>query len=355
MAAVEFNTSSSTCRRCGQSYGRLKGNFPVSYAPLYKGTGYLPYCRTCVDDIYNLYLSQCKDPADAVRQTCRKLDIYWSQEAFDSLSNNTSTRSIMTMYLHKLSMGRSGSKGYDDTLMEEKVLWLFPNQYREMSRSSAGIAMAKEEAKAEAERNPQEKALADIDQSVIDFWGPGYTAEMYCELEDRRLYWVKKLTAAGYEIDVGTEALLRQICNLEIDINKDRASGKDIDKKVGALNSIIGSMNLKPAQKKDDAQDAEMAGTPFGVWIDRWEHYRPVPEPDEELRDVDGIVKYITTWFLGHLCKMLGIKNSYCKLYDDEIKKMRIKRPDLNEEDDETLFNNIFATDSDDGGDGDGK
>lgn len=344
MAAVEFSTSSSTCRRCGQSYGRLKGNFPVSYAPLYKGTGYLPYCRTCVDDIYNLYLSQCKDPADAVRQTCRKLDIYWSQSAFDALSNNTSTRSIMTMYLQKLSMGKHISKCYDDTLLEEKVLWLFPEHYREMARSSAGIAMAKEEAKEEAEKNPQAKALADIEQGVIDFWGPGYTAEMYCELEDRRQYWVRKLQDAGYEIDVGTEALLRQICNLEIDINKDRASGRDTDKKVSALNSIIGSMNLKPAQKKDDkAADSDFDSTPFGVWIKRFEDERPIPEADPEMEDVDGIKKFLLTWVYGHLAKMLNIKNAHSKLYDEAIAKYRVERPEFNDDDDDDMLYNILS------------
>lgn len=60
---------------------------------------------------------------------------------------------------------------------------------------------------------------------------------------------------------------------------------------------------------------------------------------------MDGIVRYITVWFLGHLCKMLGIKNTYCKLYEDEIAKMRIERPEYEDEDDETMFNDIFSSD----------
>ena len=43
---------------------------------------------------------------------------------------------------------------------------------------------------------------------------------------------------------------------------------------------------------------------------------------------------------------MLGIKNTYCKLYEDELAKMRIERPEYEDDDDETMFNNIFNSDS---------
>ena len=105
---------------------------------------------------------------------------------------------------------------------------------------------------------------------------------------------------------------------------------------------------MKPAQQKNDT-DGAMENTPFGVWIRRWENQRPIPEPDPELKDVDGIIRYISIWFLGHLCKMLGIKNTYCKLYEDELAKMKVERPEYEDDDDETLFNNIFDSDNDDG------
>lgn len=81
----------------------------------------------------------------------------------------------------------------------------------------------------------------------------------------------------------------------------------------------------------------------FGEWIRKWENSRPIPEPDPELQDVDGIIKYIDIWFRGHLCKMLNIKNSRTKLYDDTIEQMRIERPEYEEDDDETMFENIFG------------
>lgn len=42
---------------------------------------------------------------------------------------------------------------------------------------------------------------------------------------------------------------------------------------------------------------------------------------------------------------MLGIRNTYCKLYEDEIARLRVERPELEAEDDEGVFNDIFGDD----------
>lgn len=83
--ALEMNTDKVICPTCGTGYSKRKGFFPVSYGELYKGLGYIPYCRSCIDKIYSQYLAQCKDSKMAVRQTCRKLDLYWNESIFDSI------------------------------------------------------------------------------------------------------------------------------------------------------------------------------------------------------------------------------------------------------------------------------
>lgn len=82
---------------------------------------------------------------------------------------------------------------------------------------------------------------------------------------------------------------MRQLCNLEVSISKDAAAGKSIDKSVNSLNTLIGSLNLKPAQKKSDELDASIANTPLGVWLFRYENKRPLPEIDKSLQDVNRI------------------------------------------------------------------
>lgn len=327
MAAIEVNASSSTCRKCGTAYGRLKGYFPVSYSYLYKGTGYLPYCKDCVDGMFAAYLQECKDSKVAVRQMCRKLDLYWSEKVYEAVEKQNSTRSMMTSYITKINAVKLASKSYDDTLREEGVLWLEPKAYANMETVITGVDISDE--------------ALNVSDDIVLFWGPGYTPSMYMELENRRKYWMSKYPQEA-ELDIGTEALIRQICSLEIDINKARMEGKPIDKYVNSLNTVLGSANLKPTQKKEDA-DAELEKMPLGVGIHKWEYSRPLPPTPKEKRDINQVIKNITTWYLGHACKMVGIRNSYCKMYEDAMAELRVENPDHAEEDDDTLLNSVFG------------
>lgn len=325
--AIEMSSDTAICSRCGKKYSRRKGYFPVSYAVLHKGIGHVPVCKDCIDTMYNSYLAQCNNAKDAVRQMCRKLDLYWSESVYEVVSRKSTTRTMMTQYIAKINTVTYAGKSYDDTLSEEGTLWNFKSEHDEFSDHE--------------DSDTQHSESIETPEEIITFWGSGYSDEMYRELEQRRQYWMSKFPE-GTDLDVGTEALIRQICSLELDINRDRIAGKSVDKSVNALNNLLGSANLKPTQQKADGDSAQ-ENTPFGVWIRRWETQRPVPDPDPELEDVDGIIKYISIWFLGHLCKMLGIKNTYCRLYEEEIAKMRVDRPEYEDEDDETLFNDIFG------------
>jgi len=336
MAAIEVNASSSTCRKCGTAYGRLKGYFPVSYSYLYKGTGYLPYCKDCVDGMFAAYLQECKDSKVAVRQMCRKLDLYWSEKVYEAVEKQNSTRSMMTSYISKINAVKLASKSYDDTLREEGALWLEPKAYADVEQVITGIQSTDGD--------------AAIPDEVIAFWGPGYTPSMYMELEERRKYLVSKYPSTT-ELDIGTETLIRQICILEIEINKARMEGKPVDKLINTLNTVLGSANLKPTQKKEDA-DAELEKMPLGVGIQKWEYSRPLPPTPKEKRDINQVIKNITTWYLGHACKMVGIRNSYCKMYEDAMAELRVENPDHAEEDDDTLLNSVFG-DLEEGGDTD--
>ena len=64
----------------------------TSYAALYKGVGYLPICKTCVDAMYTDFLTQCDSPKDAVRQMCRKLDLYWNEDVFETVQKKNTSR-----------------------------------------------------------------------------------------------------------------------------------------------------------------------------------------------------------------------------------------------------------------------
>lgn len=307
------------CSRCGQAYGRKAAGFQQSYSALYKGAGYLPICKTCVDSLYSDYLTQCGNSRDAVRQMCRKLDMYWSADVYNIVEKKNTSRTIMSTYIQRINTITYAGKSYDDTLREEDTLWAFSSDVDKK-----------------------------ISEDVISLWGPGYTTTMYEELEQRRAYWMDHLPE-GVELDIGTEAIIRQICSLEIDINRDRAMGKSVEKSIAAFNQLLGSANLKPVQRKQDDMDAALSETPLGVWLYRYENKRPLPEIDDDLKDVNGLRRYVFIW-MGHLCKMLGLKNAYSQMYEDEIAKYRVAKPEYDGDDDEVFFSEIMSEELSDEG-----
>ena len=345
--AIEVASERALCSRCGKMYSRVKGYFASCYAALYKGRRSLHICKECVDNLYDTYLAQCGSAKDAVRQMCRKLDLFWSEKIFDEVEKKNTPHTMMTQYLRKLTGSTYAGKCYDDTLSAEGTLWNFgqPSSQPIITQDIPKIIQAdanKSEAKTDDTQN-------DIPNEYIEFWGTGYTLDMYEELERKRAYYMSKYLK-GTEIDMGTEVLIRQICNLEVSISRDTSAGKSIDKSVNSLNTLLGSLNMKPAQKKDDDVDAKLAETPMGVWLYRFEKKRPLPEIDESLKDVNHVKKYIMTW-MGHLCKLVGLKNGFTKLYEDEMERLRVEKPEYADEDDEDMLIDIFSEGDGDAGD----
>ena len=319
--ALEINSSSAICRKCGVAYGRLKGNFHISYGSLYKGTGYLPYCKSCVDEIYEKYLTVCRDSKKAVRQVCRKLDLYWGEDVYEFVEKRNMSRTMMSAYIQRLTNAQYTGRCYDDTLNEEESMW--ESNERPVIHQSGVI----------------------VDPDIVEFWGADYSPEFLLRLDKR----YKKWTKGQEDLEPGEISLFKHICILEETIAIDSASGRPVDKNLNTLNTLLGSLNLKPVQKKDDAGGNNIDASPMGVWIRRFENERPIPEPDPELKDVDKIVHYIQVFFLGHLAKMLGKTTVYSKMYENEIARLRVEDPSLSGEyeDDEDFFENRFASEED--------
>lgn len=318
MGTLDLNVSSSQCRRCGKAYGRLKGNFPASYAHLYKGVGFMPYCRSCVDEMYDTYLLTCKDPKKATRQMCRKLDLYWNEAIYEYVSLRSASRSIMTAYIQRTNSNQYIGKSYDDTLSEEDALW---------ESKKADIPDNKSGNESESSEQVSAEAI-EIAPEIVEFWGADYSPDFLLKLNKRYKEWTK----GQEDLEPAAISLFKHICILEETIAIDSAAGRPFDKNLNTLNGLLGSLNMKPVQKKDEAAGGSVDNSPMGVWIRRFENERPIPEPDPELRDVDKIVRYIQIFFLGHLAKMLGKTTVYSRMYEEEIARLRVESPELSGE-----------------------
>lgn len=317
------------CCRCGVSYSRQKGFFSASHSFMYRGSGYLPICNNCVEEMYEYYCKKLRSPKEAMKRMCMKLDLYWDPRIYDMTEKAAGVGSRVRNYIGKTNIVRYVDKTYDDTIEEESD----PSFVPEVSEDELADELAKQK--------PDVSEEPEIPENVINFWGKGFQPDFYIELERRYKEWVKGMNED--ELDAAEITLYRQICMLEEKISRDMAAGRDTDKNIKAMNELLGSVNRKPSQKKAEENSLASDATPFGVWIRRWENERPIPEVDPELRDVDGIIKYIEVWFKGHLAKMLGKENAYSRMYEREIEKYRVDKPEYVGEDDEEVFNSEFG------------
>lgn len=325
--AIEVNAANILCCKCGKSYSRRKGFFAVNYGVLYKGVGYLSVCKECVDKMYNDYLAECEDSKSAVRQMCRKLDLYWNDKVFEMVEKKSTTRTVMTNYIAKLHTNAYLGKSYDDTLTEEGMLWNFDINHNKPTP----------DIQPEVITSVEKDIDIDIDDDIIDFWGRGFDAIDYEKLEYQKAKWLSNYSDAS-TIDASTELIVKQICLLELDMEKKREEGNNVSEKLlKAYTDLLGSANLKPVQKQKDDNDSSLLTTPLGVWLDRYEFKRPLPNKYDD----SPLLKYIFTW-MGHVLRMLGKKNAYTQLYQDAIDKLRVEKPEYEDEDDESILMDYF-------------
>lgn len=326
------------CSRCGRIYKRQRNNFPISHSPLFmRNGGYMPLCNTCLDELFEHYKDVLGDEKEAIRRMCLKLDIYWNPELYAMINKSSTTVSRMKSYISKTNLLKYSGKSYDDTIDEEATAV-------DINRAAM---MAEEYGVDDSLLNRPMASPVPVkmpDADTVLFWGAGFTPEFYTELNLRYERWTGKLKKP---LDPGTEALYKQICIAEATINKNIVNGKSVEQAQTSLNNLLGSLNIKPNQKREDEEALGIDTTPLGVWAKRWEDKRPIPEDDPEMKDSYGVIKYISTWLYGHLSKMLGMKSIYSKLYDDEIARIRVERPEFEGEDDETVFNEVFSSDDD--------
>lgn len=157
-------------------------------------------------------------------------------------------------------------------------------------------------------------------------------------LETQYEDWVSR-----YECNTkAQEEIFERLSWKKLEINKATKSGqptKDLD---ATYQNLLNTANISPKQTGMDAfADAQTMGT----LLQKYEETRPLPEIDEELKDVDKIGLYIDTFFRGHAAKMLGLKNIFTSIYEKVMSKYTVKPPEYkDDEDSEDVFYKVFGS-----------
>lgn len=256
-----------------------------------------------------------------------KYDIYFDQSLANASRKITKDRSRIHTYVSRANLMQYKDKTYDTTIENEQ------------SNAITSI---------EDLENAQDETGIKIKANSVKNWGFGFSPEDYDFLNNQLSDWKARCVVDGKS----REGLVKDLCVLELQKNKALLDGKiDVYQKlIDTCQRTLDRANLTP--KQEDANDKN-AEKPIGVMIDMFENEMPIPEPYEEWKDVDGIMKLIQVYFIGHLCKMLGLKNKYSHMYEEEMDKYRVTVPELENSDSEDIYeyllDNGFTPENKDG------
>ncbi|MEK4907347.1 hypothetical protein [Niallia sp. FSL M8-0099] len=304
-------TKKITCTCCGKS--KAQEDFYTSRSYINKHTGRSSLCKECIWD----YVTTEDNGYDynKMLDMLQMIDRPFIQDLLTSSIDEAAkgNKNVFKIYMKNLGMVQNIDKRWQDSEFDG---FNKPDTSENTSKSNMLLEIEDEEI--------QNLSKEDM-KYLVSFWGKGFDLEAYIWLQTEYEDWVNR-----YECDSkGMENLIKEICKQQLDINNRRALGEKVDQQLKTLQDLLGSSNLKPVQETGaNAVEQET----FGTLIKKYENEKPIPEPDEKWKDVDKVSKYIRVFFLGHLSRMLGIKNEYEEEYWDEIDKLTVEEPVIDDE-----------------------
>lgn len=319
-----------TCGYCEKEY--VETSYYNSNSIFHANTGKIPYCKQCVEKFYFYYLDKyagenCQFPEKkAIKRLCMAFDIYYKEDVLDSSirkvkENKDSNMSLVGQYMKTIQLfqytGRKES--YDTTIKKE-------------DESNKGMVTAISFDDSSIEYTP--------DEDTKKFFGAGFNNEDYKFLKREYEDWT-----ARHECNTKVqEEVFKRICFKQLEILKATQRNEDTKDLDATFQKLLETAKLQPKQNSGDTMANNQT---FGTLIDKWENERPLPEIDEELRDVDKIGLYVDVFFKGHLAKMMGLKNGLSNLYNKFMKNYTVEKPEYSdEESSEVLFDAIFGNSS---------
>ena len=319
------------CISCGAVTDNPDELFHTGYSNIYIGWSYhFPMCKNCMDNLYDAY-ARVLTYEEVYRRMCMTFDIYFDENLAQKASQGSKPNRRMTGYINRTKLNQYANKTYADTVNEELEEKLKKEQ-EEAEKTANTPVLSIEEVGATQQT---------VSKESFNFWGFGFTVEEYQFLDNKFVEW----TISHECKNKAQESYFQKICMIELLILKANQKGEDASKLYDQFNKLMNSANLQPRQTNENAlADTNTVGT----LIKKWEDNAPIPKPKPEWEDVDGIRKYISVWFLGHLCKLIGIDNKFSQQWTDlcenEVNKYTVTPPNYeDEEGSAATFEDVFG------------
>lgn len=321
-------------KRASDENKGIENDFYKSHSKIHSGcNNFIPICKDCLENLYNKYLkeyekeieeSEEKDTFEeyyaekkTIKRLCMMNDIYYKDSLFESALKHSNKNTMFSAFMKINNLIQHKNKTYDTTIMEDK---------KDIDESENVIVC------------DDAKNLKKVTKKTIKFFGEGLKDESDYEfLQEQYDDWV-----ARHECKTkAQEEVFKQICFTQLELLKAIRAKQDTKDLTATFQKLLETAKLQPKQNHSDTTSETQT---FGTLIDKWENTRPLPDIDDELKDVDRIGLYIDVFFKGHLSKMMGLKNGFSNLYTKFMKKLTVNKPEYNSDDNsEVIFDAIFG------------
>lgn len=265
------------CLRC-KKYKINQANAYHSYSGI-DFNEYLPICKKCIKQIYDIYFARSKSPRDACLKTCRKLDVAFYNGIVDMAikqNENTGTH-IYQVFMQKLnSLGVKN--GYGGKCFDE----------------GEHVIPTDEKAKIQEE---------DYLQEAYYKWGRGYSPDDYDYLDTKLEDYLSMMdTDVLMASDI---TMLKLICQEELTIRHKRENGEILNKNLENLQKLMQTANIRPTDIKN-ANASAMADA-YGKWVEDIEKNEPAEyfEKEDLFKDFDDVSGYFKKHVLRPLKNLL--------------------------------------------------
>lgn len=284
------------CSKCNTE--KKLDDYYLAASNLVNSDGKLSLCKGCLESLV-IDFNNPNNVFDVMRMIDRPFLIQEYEGAKESEKNS------FREYMRRLAMRQNRELNFSDSITENLNL-------KVTNKSNLNSTNILDE---------DDQITDDELKELIHFFGRGFKTEDYIWLQNEYADFLNR-----YECDSkGMELLIKEICLQQLDIQNRRAIGEKVDAQLKTLQDLLGSSNLKPVQETG-ANAVEQES--FGTLIKKFEREKPIPEADPLWKDVDGIGKYIKTFFFGHMARALGIENKYQDEYQNEINKYTVEHSD---------------------------
>lgn len=337
------------CLCCGE-----KKDIDVYYTSdslQYRAYGRIPYCKDCIDKMYQGYLDEfnrlqytnCEKRA--VQRLCMVLDLYYSDEMYNTAFSDHQKAVVkfdnkdlkfITYYMKNVKMYQYRKRNYNTTINDE---------YKTLKEENRKMSIF---------NNVDSKDQERINKAVKIF-GAGFSDVDYLFLLDQYDDWTSR-----HECKTKSqEEIFKAICFNRLKAHKANVAGEDTKDLDRTFKDLLDTGKLQPKQNKESIIADKMR---MGDLISMWENVikKPVPTPTSHLADIDHIGE-LDGFMRGHTITAIGESpNSYSEVYKKLMKQFTVNRPEYTDDyDSDDAFDKVVGESldkilSNDGGVSDG-